>query len=147
MQQPPAPKLLRQAHNAEMAAQFPPDLHDVRHLRLKALLLLVWAVVSFGAAYFARDLQFVMAGGWPFGYWVAAQGAVLVFIVIVAVYAGAMNHFERQDARCVDKEAAIVAAAGHTEDASVAAPSASMGGYAGGDAAPLHVTRKAHPDV
>lgn len=89
----------RPAHDAEMAGPFPPDLHDVRHLRLKAWLLLAWAVVSFGAAYLARELDFVMAGGWPFGYWVAAQGAVLVFIVIVVVYAGAMNYFERHDAR------------------------------------------------
>ena len=30
-------------------------------------------------------------------YWLAAQGAVLVFIVIVGVYCVAMDHFERQD--------------------------------------------------
>ncbi|WCM89757.1 DUF4212 domain-containing protein [Acidovorax sp. NCPPB 3576] len=76
---------------------FPPDLHDARHLWLKAGLLLVWAAVSFGACYFARDLQ-VMVGDWPLGYWIASQGAVLVFIGIVAAYCAAMNHFERQDA-------------------------------------------------
>lgn len=76
---------------------FPPDLHDARHLWLKAGLLLVWAAVSFGACYFARDLQ-VMVGDWPLGYWIASQGAVLVFIGIVAIYCAAMNHFERQDA-------------------------------------------------
>eukprot|EP01041_Mallomonas_annulata_P018151 gene18151-36949_t len=37
----------------EMAGPFPPDLHDVRHLKLKAALLLLWALVSFGATYFA----------------------------------------------------------------------------------------------
>jgi len=123
---PPAPTLLRQSHDAEMAGPFPPDLHDVRHLRLKAWLLLVWAVVSFGAAYFARDLQFVMAGGWPFGYWVAAQGAVLVFIAIVVVYAWAMNHFERQDARRAAEEAAAAAALADAEAAASAAQSAGM---------------------
>ena len=87
-----------QQHDAELAGPFPPDLHDVRHLRLKAGLLLLWALVSFVAMYFARDLQTVVVGWWPLGYWVAAQGAVLVFIAIVVVYGWAMNRFERQDA-------------------------------------------------
>ena len=82
--------------DAEMAGPFPPDLHDVRHLWLKAGLLLLWALVSFGATYFARDLQVLVVGSRPLGYWIAAQGAVLVFIAIVVAYGWAMNHFERQ---------------------------------------------------
>lgn len=81
-----------------MAGPFPPDLHDVRHLKLKAGLLLLWALVSFVAMYFARDLQSLVVGGWPLGYWIAAQGAVVVFIGIVVAYCWAMNRFERQDA-------------------------------------------------
>ena len=77
-------------------APFAPDLHDARHLWLKAVLLLVWLLVSFVACYFARDLP-VTVGGWQLSYWIAAQGAVLVFIVIVGVYCVAMDHFERQD--------------------------------------------------
>ena len=82
----------------EMAGPFPPDLHDVRHLKLKAVLLLLWVAVTFVATYFARDLQQRVFGTWPLGYWIAAQGAVLVFIGIVVVYGWAMNRFERQDA-------------------------------------------------
>ena len=82
----------------ELAGPFPPDLHDVRHLWLKAGLLGVWVLVSFVATYFARDLQHISLGDWPLGYWIAAQGAVLVFIGIVVVYAWAMSRFERQDA-------------------------------------------------
>ena len=88
----------RRPPGAEMAGPFPPDLHDVRHLWLKAGLLLLWVLVSFVAAYFARDLQFMLFGGWPLSYWVAAQGAVLVFIGIVVAYAWTMNRFEREDA-------------------------------------------------
>ncbi|MFT4240803.1 MAG: DUF4212 domain-containing protein [Acidovorax sp.] len=84
--------------DAEQAGPFPPDLHDVRHLRLKAALLLLWALVSFGATWFARDLQAIVVAGWPLGYWIAAQGAVVVFIAIVVAYCWAMNRFERQDA-------------------------------------------------
>ena len=39
----------------------------------------------------------LVVGGWPLGYWIAAQGAVLVFIAIVVAYGWAMNRFERQD--------------------------------------------------
>ena len=49
----------------EQAHLFPPDLHDVRHLQLKAVLLLLWVLVSFVAMYFARDLaSIVVAYGW-----------------------------------------------------------------------------------
>lgn len=82
-----------------MAGPFPPDLHDVRHLWLKAGLLLLWVLVSFVAAYFARDLQWMLFGGWPLSYWIAAQGGVLVFIAIVVAYGWTMNRFERQDAQ------------------------------------------------
>ena len=82
---------------AAAPAVFPPDLHDGRHLRLKGALLLVWALVSFGVCFFARDLQWMVAG-WPLGYWMASQGAVLVFMVLVLVYAQAMSRFEREDA-------------------------------------------------
>jgi putative solute:sodium symporter small subunit len=96
----------------ELAGPFPPDLHDVRHLKLKASLLLLWALVSFGGTYFARDLQLLVFGAWPLGYWIAAQGAVLVFIGIVVVYGWAMNRFERQDAaRAQEADAAAAAAA------------------------------------
>ena len=97
MMQPPPP-----SHEAELAGPFPPDLHDVRHLQLKAGLLLLWALVSFVAMYFARDLEALVVGGWPLGFWIAAQGAVLVFIAIVVVYCWAMNRFERQDAAQAD---------------------------------------------
>ena len=80
----------------QVGVPFPPDMHDARHLWLKAGLLFVWVLVTFGASYFVRDLTWSM-GQWQFGYWMVAQGAVLMFIVIVCVYCAAMNHFERQD--------------------------------------------------
>lgn len=80
------------------AAPFAPDLHDARHLWLKAVLLLAWAAVSFGACYFVRDLTWRL-GEWPLGYWIASQGAVLAFISIVVAYCVAMDRFERADAR------------------------------------------------
>lgn len=84
---------------------FPPDLHDAHHLRLKALLLTVWVVFSFGISYFARDLQ-ALVPGWPAAYWMAAQGAVLVFLFIIVIYCVAMDYFERKQARMDAEKAA-----------------------------------------
>jgi putative solute:sodium symporter small subunit len=72
------------------------EKHDPRVLALKAALLAIWATVSFVGCFFARDLQF-MVGNWPFDYWLAAQGAVLAFIAIVAGYAWAMKRLAPED--------------------------------------------------
>ena len=64
-----------------------------RTQRLTGALLLVWALVAFGLTYFARDLNFKFFG-WPFSFWVAAQGAILVFIAIVAYYAYATRKLD-----------------------------------------------------
>lgn len=61
---------------------------------LKAGLLTVWVLASFVSSFYARELQFMLAG-WPFNYWMAAQGAVLCFIGIVVAYAWAMSRMER----------------------------------------------------
>ena len=60
---------------------------------VRATLLFVWVLASFGMAFFARDLGQTVAG-WPLNFWLAAQGSVLVFIGIVVVYAWWMNRHE-----------------------------------------------------
>jgi putative solute:sodium symporter small subunit len=70
---------------------------DARVAALKLGLLAVWAAVGFGGSYFARDLDFTVAG-WPFAYWFGAQGALLAFIAIVVVYAWAMDRLHPEDA-------------------------------------------------
>lgn len=57
---------------------------------LRGGLLLAWLVVAFGGVFFARDLSWVIAG-WPFNFWYSAQGAVVLFIVIVTFYAWRRN--------------------------------------------------------
>ena len=61
--------------------------------RLTLMLLLVWALVTFGVAYFARALSFDFFG-WPFSFWVGSQGALIVYVAIVVIYATVMNRRE-----------------------------------------------------
>jgi cation/acetate symporter len=58
-----------------------------RGWRLHAGLLSLWFAMSFGVVFFARDLQFTIAG-WPVGFWFSAQGLMLVFIGIVGFLRG-----------------------------------------------------------
>ena len=53
-----------------------------RTLAVTAGLLLLWLVASFGVALFARELRFDLFGA-PFGVWIAGQGALVVFLLIV----------------------------------------------------------------
>lgn len=76
-----------------------------RTCRLTGVLLLLWALASFGLIYFARDLSFNFFG-WPFGFWVASQGALMVFCLIVAFYAWAMGRLDAQTAALLQAEGA-----------------------------------------
>jgi len=68
-----------------------------RQRRLTLTLLLVWALASFGPGFFARSLSFDVLG-WPFHFWMAAQGSILIFMVVVVIYAWLMNRWEAEAA-------------------------------------------------
>ena len=70
--------------------------HWQRNLQLTAALLCVWFIVTFVLVFFARDLDFRFFG-WPFSFWVAAQGALLVYLGLVAYYAWAMSRLDHED--------------------------------------------------
>lgn len=66
-----------------------------RNLGLVASLLVLWFVVTFVVAFHARDLAFDFFG-WPFSFWVGAQGALVTYWFITAVYARSMNRLEKR---------------------------------------------------
>ena len=66
-----------------------------RNLRVTAALMAVWFIVTFVVGYYARELDFAFFG-WPFSFWMAAQGAPLVYCLIVAAYARRMNRSDRE---------------------------------------------------
>ena len=66
-----------------------------RKRRLTWLMLLLWALTSFGPAFFARSLSFEV-WGWPFHFWMAAQGSFLIFLAMVVLFAWLMNRWEKE---------------------------------------------------
>lgn len=71
---------------------------------LRSALLLLWFLSSFGILFFARDLQQVVFG-WPLSYWFAAQGAVMVFVLITAVFAREANRCDPRAVSSMDAQA------------------------------------------
>jgi putative solute:sodium symporter small subunit len=68
-----------------------------RNLRLMAVLLTIWALVSFGAGIiFVEPLNNLSFLGSPLGFWFAQQGSILTFIVLIAVYVWRMDKLDAE---------------------------------------------------
>ncbi|MGJ9413246.1 DUF4212 domain-containing protein [Aeromicrobium sp. CF4.19] len=67
------------------------------NLRLMAVLLTIWAIVSFGAGIiFVDQLNEIVIGGFPLGFWFSQQGSILVFIALIFVYAKRMDALDKK---------------------------------------------------
>ncbi len=66
-----------------------------KNLRITAILMVIWFFVTFVLAFFARELTFSFFG-WPFSFWVAAQGALVVYCLIIWYYARYMNKLDNE---------------------------------------------------
>ena len=75
------------------------EAHWARARRLTAALLLLWLGTTFGTVFFARELAALSVFGWPLSFYLAAQGASLVYLAILGVYAIAMRRIDRRFAR------------------------------------------------
>lgn len=74
-----------------------PAAHRRACLRIVFSLLAVWFVVSFGCGILFRDWLDKNAppvGHAPFGFWMAQQGSIICFIIILVVYAFLMNRLD-----------------------------------------------------
>ncbi|WP_144631150.1 DUF4212 domain-containing protein [Bordetella genomosp. 13] len=84
-----------------------------RNVRLILLLLAVWIALTATPALFTGYLSFEFIS-WPFPFWLAAYGAPLAYLLIVAVYGALMN---RADARAEEEQDREQAQAGdHGQD-------------------------------
>ena len=72
------------------------DTHWHKTRRLTAVLLLAWLLTGFGAVFFARELSGLTIFGWPLSFYLAAQGASLVYLALIGLYAWRMRLLDRQ---------------------------------------------------
>ncbi|GAB6051581.1 DUF4212 domain-containing protein [Magnetospira thiophila] len=67
------------------------------NLRLMAILLVIWAFVSYGLGIVFRPMvESIKIGGTDIGFWFAQQGSMYVFLILIFVYASQMNKLDRE---------------------------------------------------
>lgn len=66
-----------------------------RNLRVTAILLTIWFVVTFVAGWFARELNGITIIG-PLGFYMGAQGALIVYVLIIWYYGKFMNDMDKE---------------------------------------------------
>jgi putative solute:sodium symporter small subunit len=57
-------------------------------------LLAAWLLVNLAVPWFARDLDRYSFLGFPLGYWLAAEGALFIYVGLIAVYVLVMDRLE-----------------------------------------------------
>jgi putative solute:sodium symporter small subunit len=65
-----------------------------KNLVITGVLLFIWFLATFVMAYYARELNFNFFG-WPFSFYMAAQGSLIIYVVIIWYYARYMNKLDR----------------------------------------------------
>jgi putative solute:sodium symporter small subunit len=68
-----------------------------RNLRLMAVLLTIWFVVSFVfGILLVEQLNEIVIAGFPLGFWFAQQGSIYVFVLLILVYAKKMDRLDAE---------------------------------------------------
>jgi putative solute:sodium symporter small subunit len=67
-----------------------------KNLVVTAILLSVWFVVTFVEAWFARELNGFTFFGFPFGFYMSAQGSLAIYVIIIGVYAMYMKKLDKE---------------------------------------------------
>lgn len=58
--------------------------------------MIVWFLASYGCGIlFADALNAFRIGGFPLGFWFSQQGAIVVFLILIAFYAWRLNKLDR----------------------------------------------------
>ena len=65
-----------------------------RNLRITAVLLLIWFLVTYVMGYFARPLAEFSFFGWPLSFYMAAQGSLIIYVAILYYYAKKMRQLD-----------------------------------------------------
>jgi putative solute:sodium symporter small subunit len=67
-----------------------------RTLNLTVVLLAIWFVVTFVMAYFAMDLHSIVIAGFPLSFYMAAQGSLIIYVLLIWFYARKMGELDRE---------------------------------------------------
>ncbi len=86
--------------------------HWRRTRALTAILLMCWLATGFGTAFYARELATLSLFGWPLSFYLAAQGASLIYLGILGSYALWMRRLDERFARRIAAQSGPAAPSG-----------------------------------
>ncbi|MFL2754056.1 MAG: DUF4212 domain-containing protein [Gammaproteobacteria bacterium] len=67
------------------------------NLKILAMLLSIWFLVSFGFGILWSDaLDQIQIGGFKLGFWFAQQGSIYVFVVLIFIYVYLLNKLDKK---------------------------------------------------
>jgi len=66
-----------------------------KNLFITAVLLAIWFVVTFVEAWYARELNSITFLGFPLGFYMSAQGSLLIYVAIIGFYAVYMKKLDK----------------------------------------------------
>lgn len=67
------------------------------NLRLIAICLVIWFVVSFGfGLLLVEPLNTIRLGGYKLGFWFAQQGSIYTFVALIFWYSYKMNRLDKK---------------------------------------------------
>ncbi len=65
-----------------------------KNLVITAILLAVWFVATFVEAWFARELNTITFLGFPLGFYMSAQGSLIIYVALIGIYALLMRKLD-----------------------------------------------------
>jgi putative solute:sodium symporter small subunit len=65
-----------------------------KNLVITGILLFVWFVVTFVEAWFARELNSMTFLGFPLGFYMSAQGSLIIYVALIGIYAVLMRKLD-----------------------------------------------------
>lgn len=75
------------------------------NVRLLSVLLSVWFFISFVCGILLADLlDNIRFGGFKLGFWIAQQGSIYVFIILILVYIVMMDRLDRKYRKDMDDD-------------------------------------------
>jgi putative solute:sodium symporter small subunit len=80
----------------EEAALTDRDEYWAKTKRLMIICLVIWAIFGYGIHLFARQLNEIVILGFPLGFYMAAQGSLIVFVVLIFWFAGRQDAIDRE---------------------------------------------------
>lgn len=65
------------------------------NLKLTGILLGIWFLTTFVVIWFARPLNELIFAGFPLAFYMGAQGALLIYVLLIWFYARRMNELDK----------------------------------------------------